>query len=64
MRNIEEHVKSLAKDMDKRIGELKVQVDNLQQIATKAFARKPVLTLGVAFVAGMAVGIALSKSSD
>ena len=64
MRNIEEYVKNLRKDMDKRLGELKVQVNDLQLKAAKTMAERPMLALGVAFVAGMAIGIALAKSSD
>lgn len=64
IRSIEEHVKLLRKDVDQRLAELKVQVDDIQQRATKTFTRRPLLTLGVAFVAGMAIGVALSKSSD
>ena len=64
MRNVEEYVKDLRKDMDKRLGELKVQMDDIQQRASKTLTERPMLALGVAFVAGMAVGIALSKSSD
>jgi hypothetical protein len=50
--------------VDQRLSELKVQVDGLQEKAAKTFTKRPVLALGVAFVAGMAIGIALSKSSD
>lgn len=64
MRNIEEYVKNLRKDMDKRLEDLKVQVNDLQQKAAKTVTERPMLALGVAFVAGMAIGIALSKSSD
>jgi ElaB/YqjD/DUF883 family membrane-anchored ribosome-binding protein len=64
MRNIEEYVKNLRKDMDKHLGELKVQVNDLQQKAAKTMTERPMLALGVAFVAGMAIGIALAKSSD
>lgn len=46
------------------MAELKIQVDDIQQKAAKAVTKRPLLTLGVAFVAGMAIGIALSKSSD
>lgn len=50
--------------MDKRLGELKVEIDKLQQRATRTLAERPLLALGIAFVAGMAVGVALSKSAD
>jgi ElaB/YqjD/DUF883 family membrane-anchored ribosome-binding protein len=64
MRNLEEYVKSLRKDMDKSLDELKAQMNVISQKATKTVAERPLLALGVAFVAGMAVGIALSKASD
>lgn len=64
IRNIEEYVKDLRKDMDKRLSELKVQMDDVQQKAAKTVTERPMLALGVAFLAGMAFGIALSRSGD
>ena len=64
VREVEEYVKELRKDMDKRLDDLKVQMNVISQKATKKVAERPLLALAVAFVAGMAVGIALSKSSD
>ncbi len=61
IRNIEAYVKDLRKDMDKRLSELKVELDDIQQKAAKTVSEQPMLALGVAFVAGMAVGIALSS---
>lgn len=57
-------MKSLRKDMDTRLVDLKAQVNAAQKKAAKTVAERPMLALGVAFVAGMALGIALSKSSD
>jgi len=62
--DVEKYVKELRKDMDKRMDDLKVQMNMLSQRATKTVVERPLLALAVAFVAGMAVGIALSKSSD
>lgn len=62
--DVKEYVKQLGNDMDKRMDDLKVQMNVLSQRATKTVAERPLLALAVAFVAGMAVGIALSKSSD
>ena len=59
-----EYVREFRKDMDKRLEELKVQVDALQERAVQKVTDKPILALGVAFVAGMALGIALSKASE
>jgi len=57
-------VKNLRKDMDKRLEELKVQMNTAQHKATKTVVERPLLALAVAFVAGMAVGVALSKAND
>lgn len=62
--DIEEYVKELRKDVDKRLDDLKAQMNVISQKATKTVAERPLLALGVAFVAGMAVGIALSKAND
>ena len=64
VRNLEEVVKSLRKDVDKRLEELKVQMNTAQQKAAKTVTERPLLALGVAFVAGMAIGVALSKAND
>ena len=64
VRDIDQNVKELRKDVDKRMEELKAQMNAITQKATKTVAERPLLALGVAFVAGMAVGIALSKASD
>jgi len=64
LKTIEGEVKDLKKDVDARLTELKEQVRALQQKATKTVVERPLLALGVAFVVGMAFGIALSKSRD
>jgi ElaB/YqjD/DUF883 family membrane-anchored ribosome-binding protein len=60
LRDIDKYVK----DMDKRLDELKTQMNVITQKATKKVTERPLLALAVAFVAGMAVGIALSRSND
>jgi hypothetical protein len=50
--------------MDRTLAELKLQIGDIRQEASKTVTKRPMLALGVAFVAGMAIGIALSKSSD
>lgn len=60
----EQYVKELRKDMDKRLGELKLQMDDLQQRAAQKVTEQPLLALAVAFVAGMALGVALSRTGD
>ena len=64
MQDIEDVVKSVRKDMDAILVDLKAQVNVAQKRAVKTLVERPMLALGVAFVVGMAVGIVLSKSSD
>jgi ElaB/YqjD/DUF883 family membrane-anchored ribosome-binding protein len=64
LQDIEDVVKSVRKDMDAILVDLKAQVNVAQKRAVKTLAERPMLALGVAFVVGMAVGIAFSKSSD
>ena len=64
VRDVVDLVKDLRKDMDKSLVEVKGQLRLLQKEATRTVKDKPLLALGVAFVVGMAVGIALSKSND
>jgi len=61
MRAVEEDFKALKKDLDAHYVELRDQVKDLQQKAAKTVTERPLLALGVAFVVGMAFGIALSK---
>ena len=63
-RDVVDQVKDLRKNMDKNLVEVKGQLRLLQKEATRTVKDKPLLALGVAFVVGMAVGIALSKSND
>jgi len=64
VRDVVDQVKDLRKNMDKSLVEVKGQLRLLQKEATRTVKDKPLLALGVAFVVGMAVGIALSKSND
>jgi len=64
IRAMEQDFKALKKDLDTRYVELRGQVKDLQQKATKTVTERPLLALGVAFVVGMALGIALSGSRD
>jgi ElaB/YqjD/DUF883 family membrane-anchored ribosome-binding protein len=61
---VEVNLKDLRKDVDKRLSDLKVQIDALQERAAQKVTEQPILALGVAFVAGMALGVALSRSGD
>jgi ElaB/YqjD/DUF883 family membrane-anchored ribosome-binding protein len=64
LNDIEDLVKNLRKDMDARLIDIKGQLNVAQKKAAKTVAERPMLALGVAFVAGMALGIALARSSD
>jgi len=64
LNDIEDVVKSVRKDMDALLVDLKAQVNVAQKKAVKTVAERPMLALVVAFVAGMVIGVALSKSSD
>jgi len=55
---------NLRKDIDASLVDLKAQLNVVQKKATKTVTERPLLALGVAFVAGMAVGVALSKATD
>jgi ElaB/YqjD/DUF883 family membrane-anchored ribosome-binding protein len=64
LKNIEEYVKSLRTDVDRRLTDLKAEVDDIQQKAAKKVVERPLLALGVAFAVGMAIGIALANARD
>ena len=64
MRVVEDDFKALKKDLDVRYVELRDQVKALQQKTAKTVTERPLLALGVAFVVGMAFGIAMSGSKD
>jgi ElaB/YqjD/DUF883 family membrane-anchored ribosome-binding protein len=64
MKDIQEYMKSLRTDVDKRLTDLKVELDDVQQKAAKKVVERPLLALGVAFAVGMAIGIALANSRD
>jgi ElaB/YqjD/DUF883 family membrane-anchored ribosome-binding protein len=63
-KTIERDFKDLRKDLDTSLTELRAQVKDLQEKAAKTVIERPLLALGVAFVVGMAFGIALSGSRD
>ena len=64
IRKVEDYVQDLRKDVDKRFGELRKQMGPVGDRAAKTVAERPLLALAVAFVVGVAVGVALSKSRD
>jgi ElaB/YqjD/DUF883 family membrane-anchored ribosome-binding protein len=64
MRKVEDYVKDLRKDIDKRFTDLSEQMGPVRDRAAKAITERPLLALGVAFVVGVAVGVAISRSKD
>ena len=52
------------KDVDKRLTAMKDEMDDVQKVAAKTLKEQPLQSLGVVFVLGMAVGIALAKAGD
>lgn len=64
MKTIERDFKDLRKDLDASLTELRAQVKDLQEKAAKTVTERPLLALGVAFVVGMAFGVAMSRSRD
>jgi ElaB/YqjD/DUF883 family membrane-anchored ribosome-binding protein len=64
MRKVEDYVMDLRKDIDKRLGDLSEQMRPLRDRTAKRITERPLLALGVAFVVGVAIGVALSKSKD
>ena len=58
------YMKSVGDDLDKRITDLKAEMDDVQRKAAKTVKEQPLLALGVAFVLGMAIGIALANAGD
>lgn len=64
MKDLQEYMKSLRTDVDKRLTDLKAELDDVQQKAAKKVVERPLLALGVAFAVGMAIGIALANARD
>ena len=59
-----EDLKSLREDADKRLNELKGHLHHIRRNTRDAVSDQPALALGVAFVAGMALVIILSRLGD
>jgi len=62
--DVPKYMKSLRKDVDSRLIDLKAEMDDVQKKAAKTIKERPMLALGIAFIVGMAFGIALAKSGD
>lgn len=59
-----EDLRNLREDADKRLKELRGHLHHLRRNTKDAVSDQPALALGVAFVAGMALGIILSRLGD
>ena len=64
MRKVEDYVKDLRSDIDKRLSDLREQMRPVRHRAAKTITERPLLVLSVAFLVGMAVAVALSKFKD
>jgi ElaB/YqjD/DUF883 family membrane-anchored ribosome-binding protein len=60
--NVQESLKSLAKEFDARFTSLRQQMPDLRLEAGRSLSERPLLSLGIAFVLGMSIGIALCRS--
>lgn len=61
---VPQYIRSLKKDVDKRLTDIKAEMDEVQKKAGKALEEQPLLVLGVAFIAGMALGIMIANAGD
>lgn len=59
-----QYMEAVRKDVDKRLTELKSEMDDVQKKAAKALEEQPLLVLGMTFMAGIIVGIALANAGD
>jgi len=64
IRKVEDYVKDLRRDVDKRFSALSEQMGPVRRRAVKAMSERPLLALGVAFVFGLALGVVISRSKD
>jgi ElaB/YqjD/DUF883 family membrane-anchored ribosome-binding protein len=61
---IDEKLNKLTRDVDTRLREIRDQMPELQKKTAEIVAERPLLALGVAFVLGMTLGLAMSRSRD
>jgi len=59
-----QYMRVVKKDVDRRLTDLKAEMDDVQKKAAQMLKERPVLMLGMAFLVGVAVGIALAKAGD
>lgn len=61
LREIESLVRDLRRDFDTQLIDVKAQLNLVQNKTTEIITEHPLLSLCVAFIAGMAIGTTLSK---
>jgi len=61
---VRQYMQVVRKDVDERLTDLKTEMDDIQKKAAKALNEQPLLVLGLAFMTGIAVGIALANAGD
>jgi len=64
IRKLEDYVKDLREDVDKRFNDLSERIGPVRHEAAKAVKERPLLALGFAFLVGVVVGVAISKPND
>ena len=57
-------VRGLREDFDTQLVDLKSQLNLAQKKATESVAERPLLSLAAAFIAGIVIGTALTRSRD
>lgn len=61
---MDDKLNKLTRDVDTRLREIRDQMPELQKKSTEIVAERPLLALGVAFILGMTLGLAMSRSRD
>lgn len=62
--DVRQYIQVVRKDVDKRLTDMKAEMDDVQEKAAKALKEQPLLVLGLAFLVGIAVGIAIANAGD
>ena len=62
--DVRQYIEVVKKDVDKRLTDLKAELDDVQSKAAKLVKEEPLLALGMAFILGIAVGIAIANAGD
>lgn len=59
---IPEVLKQFQEQYDRKLDEVRATVDGLREAGTKTVTERPLLALGVAFVLGLSLAVALARS--